>query len=198
MKSLIYYSLLASGLIFVLAFASGKAFAKEQTEDPSLPDSCTLMAMAPEERTTHLARLKMLRRSASDVKVSSDGFSFDVNLALMSWPDLEAWATSEQKCCSHLKIQSRIVEAGKRATVQVICPAEGKDELIQSLRGKKPRNETPKPPKNMKTNETLTPANELAEKNDARFPNESEEYRKARTALLAEEIVGKRRGQATI
>ncbi len=40
----------------------------------------------------------------------------------------------------------------------------------------------------MKTNETLVPADKLAEKNDARFPNESEEYRKARNALLAEEI----------
>lgn len=35
---------------------------------------------------------------------------------------------------------------------------------------------------------TLIPASELAEKNTARFPNESDEYRKARNALLAEEI----------
>lgn len=37
-------------------------------------------------------------------------------------------------------------------------------------------------------NESLTPAAELAERNPARFPNESAEYRAARTALLAEEI----------
>ncbi|MDQ2987441.1 MAG: DUF899 family protein [Armatimonadota bacterium] len=40
----------------------------------------------------------------------------------------------------------------------------------------------------MTKNETLVPADELAKKNDVRFPNESEEYRKARNALLAEEI----------
>jgi predicted dithiol-disulfide oxidoreductase (DUF899 family) len=34
----------------------------------------------------------------------------------------------------------------------------------------------------------LTPATELAAKNKAKFPNENEEYRRARNALLAEEI----------
>ena len=34
----------------------------------------------------------------------------------------------------------------------------------------------------------LTPATELAAKNKTKFPNESEEYRRARNALLAEEI----------
>jgi predicted dithiol-disulfide oxidoreductase (DUF899 family) len=36
--------------------------------------------------------------------------------------------------------------------------------------------------------ETLTPAAEIARQTDLRFPNESPEYRAARTALLAEEI----------
>jgi predicted dithiol-disulfide oxidoreductase (DUF899 family) len=36
--------------------------------------------------------------------------------------------------------------------------------------------------------EAVTPARELAENCQARFPNESAEYRRARTALLAEEI----------
>ena len=36
--------------------------------------------------------------------------------------------------------------------------------------------------------ETLTPADQLARDNPVRFPNESAEYRAARTALLAEEI----------
>lgn len=40
----------------------------------------------------------------------------------------------------------------------------------------------------MTTNQRLTPAPELAQKNAAHFPNESPEYRKARNALLAEEI----------
>jgi predicted dithiol-disulfide oxidoreductase (DUF899 family) len=38
------------------------------------------------------------------------------------------------------------------------------------------------------THRTLTPAKELAENCKVRFPNESAEYRRARTALLAEEI----------
>ena len=37
-------------------------------------------------------------------------------------------------------------------------------------------------------NQTLTPAEELAARSPVRFPNESAEYRAARTALLAEEI----------
>ena len=40
----------------------------------------------------------------------------------------------------------------------------------------------------MATNETLAPARRLAANNDVSFPNESDEYRRARTALLAEEI----------
>ena len=40
----------------------------------------------------------------------------------------------------------------------------------------------------MPANTTLTPALELAQKNRVRYPNESPEYRRAREALLAEEI----------
>jgi predicted dithiol-disulfide oxidoreductase (DUF899 family) len=40
----------------------------------------------------------------------------------------------------------------------------------------------------MPANTTLKPAAELAQMNPTRFPNESAEYRRARTALLAEEI----------
>jgi len=40
----------------------------------------------------------------------------------------------------------------------------------------------------MDTRTPLTPARELAEATPIRFPNESAEYRKARTALLAEEL----------
>jgi predicted dithiol-disulfide oxidoreductase (DUF899 family) len=40
----------------------------------------------------------------------------------------------------------------------------------------------------MTINETLAPARGLAANNDVSFPNESDEYRRARTALLAEEI----------
>lgn len=40
----------------------------------------------------------------------------------------------------------------------------------------------------MSANKALTPASELARKSTVRFPNESQEYRRAREALLAEEI----------
>jgi predicted dithiol-disulfide oxidoreductase (DUF899 family) len=40
----------------------------------------------------------------------------------------------------------------------------------------------------MSANTALTPASELARKNSVRIPNESQEYRRAREALLAEEI----------
>lgn len=40
----------------------------------------------------------------------------------------------------------------------------------------------------MSTQQALTPASELAKKNEVRFPNESGDYRRARDALLAEEI----------
>ena len=40
----------------------------------------------------------------------------------------------------------------------------------------------------MSTDSALTPASELARNNTIRFPNESKEYRRAREALLAEEI----------
>jgi predicted dithiol-disulfide oxidoreductase (DUF899 family) len=40
----------------------------------------------------------------------------------------------------------------------------------------------------MPGNASLTPARELARQNNVRFPNESDEYRQARNALLAEEI----------
>src|SRR3954452_15710355 len=40
----------------------------------------------------------------------------------------------------------------------------------------------------MATQHELRPAVELARKNGVRFPNESDEYRRARDALLAEEI----------
>ena len=41
---------------------------------------------------------------------------------------------------------------------------------------------------NMPERQTLTPAREMAERSPIRIPNESAEYRAARTALLAEEI----------
>src|SRR4051812_14848011 len=41
---------------------------------------------------------------------------------------------------------------------------------------------------NMAATQALAPATELAKNNGVRFPNESDDYRRARDALLAEEI----------
>ncbi len=81
-------------------------------------------------------RLTMLRRSGSAMKVSEDGFRFDVDLTVMSWSDLQAWAANEQKCCSHVKIECRIGEPGTRASVRVACSPEEADELIRAFRVK--------------------------------------------------------------
>jgi hypothetical protein len=131
MKSfiLLFAALILTGLWIVGRNAS----AHEPGEDVSLPKSCTLMTMTPAERAVHLERLGVLRRAASAVKMSPDGFTFEVDLAVMSLRDLQGWAENEQKCCSYLKIESRTVEAGKRAKVRVVCPADMRDEVMQSF-----------------------------------------------------------------
>ncbi len=102
-----------------------------------LPDKCTLVVMDPAERAAHMNRLAMLRRSGSAVKVSEGGFSFEVDLTVMSWSDLQAWAANEQKCCSHVKIECRMVKPPTRATVRVACSPEEADELIRAFRVKR-------------------------------------------------------------
>ncbi len=44
---------------------------------------------------------------------------------------LQGWAENEQKCCAQLKIDSQIVETGKRALVRVVCDEGLKTELMQ-------------------------------------------------------------------
>lgn len=126
-------------LLFAVLILAGfwilgrNASANDRQEDASLPASCTLMAMTPAERTVHLERLGMLRRGASAVERSTDGFTFEVDLAVMSLADLQAWAENEQKCCSFLKIESRVVEAAKRVKVRVVCSADLRDEVMESF-----------------------------------------------------------------
>lgn len=121
-------------LLLALAWVFGRnALAGKGAEELALPNSCTLLAMSPAERAVHLKRLEMLRRSASAVKMSADGFTFAVDLGVMSPADLQGWAANEQKCCSYLKIESRIVEEDKRATVHVVCPADLRNETMQSF-----------------------------------------------------------------
>lgn len=111
--------LLAAIALVVSCFVGRGALAKERLGKMPLPNSCTLMAMKPADRAVHLKRLEMLRRSMSNVKVSAEGFRFEVDLGKIPIRDLQGWAEYEQKCCSQLKIDSQIVETGKRATVRV-------------------------------------------------------------------------------
>lgn len=128
------FTLLLAALILVGLWIVGRnALANERREDVSLPKSCTLMAMTPDERAVHLERLGMLQHGARAVKMSADGFTFEVDLAVMSLRDLQGWAETEQKCCSYLKIESRAAEARKRAKVRVVCPADLRDDVMQSF-----------------------------------------------------------------
>lgn len=134
MKTMIFSPLIplaALVLIVTWTFRHG-ASAEEQREGVPLPKNCTLMSMKPAERTVHLERLGMLRRSMSDVRVSPAGFTFAVDLSKMPVSDLQGWAENEQKCCAEFKIETKTAEA-KRATVRVLCDAESKTEMMQIL-----------------------------------------------------------------
>ena len=120
--------------VLLFAWVCGRSvFANERKQNPSLPQSCTVMTMSGPEREVHLKRLALLSRAASEVKISADGFAFQVDLSVMSPADLQGWASNEQQCCSFLQIKSRVVEEGKRADVHVVCPADLKPEIAQSF-----------------------------------------------------------------
>jgi hypothetical protein len=130
--------LLTLPLAFVAcALAAPKATQKPSTETP-LPTSCTLLAMSPPERAAHQQRLNLLRRASSAVAASREGFTFKVDLHTMPLSDLQTWAQAEQKCCSFLRIDSQVLEAGKVAGVRVVCPKDSMKEVMEAF-GLKPR-----------------------------------------------------------
>lgn len=134
MKQMFLPITLIAALVLVVTWALGSnASGEEKRETVALPDSCTLMSMKPGERAIHVERLGMLRRSARHVKVSPEGFSFEVDLGMMPVRDLQRWAENEQKCCSYLKIDSRIAQERKLAMVRVVCPADSKTEVMRSF-----------------------------------------------------------------
>ena len=98
-----------------------------------LPASCTLLAMSPEERVAHQRRLESLNRAASFRKQTADGFIFAVDLHQMSLSDLRLWMENEQKCCSFLRMTSRILEKDILAEVIVVCPAELRSAVMQTF-----------------------------------------------------------------
>jgi hypothetical protein len=120
-------------LTLPLAFVACATAADKKTAETPLPTSCTLLAMSPTERAAHLERLKLLSRASSAIATTREGFTFNVNLQTMPLSDLQTWAQAEQKCCSFLKIDSQVIEGGKRATVRVVCPEDSKKEVMQTF-----------------------------------------------------------------
>jgi hypothetical protein len=94
MKKMMFLPItLIAALALIVTWAwSSNASGEEKREAVALPDSCTLMSMKPADRVIHVERLGMLRRSAKHVKVSPEGFSFEVDLGLMPVRDLQGWA----------------------------------------------------------------------------------------------------------
>ena len=128
-------SKLIPALIYVLSLVSATcAFGgDDKPAETPLPMSCTLLAMSPAERTAHLERLKLLKRAASAVVVTPEGFHFKVDLQTMPFKELQTWARAEQNCCSFLKIDSQVVEAEKQAVVHVVCAADEKKEVMATF-----------------------------------------------------------------
>ncbi len=135
MKTSIYHRrlVLAASVLTLIWVFKPDTRAEGHPEGTSLPNSCTLMAMPPAERAIHLARLKLLERSATDLKMLPAGFSFTVDLAVMSSVDLEGWAANEEKCCSYLKIERQTGADQKHAVVHVLCPADLRNETAESF-----------------------------------------------------------------
>ena len=111
----------------------------DKPAETPLPTSCTLLSMSPTERTAHLERLKLLKRAATAVAITPEGFSFNADLQTMPLKELQTWAQAEQSCCSFLKIDSQVVEAEKLAAVRIICPAVEKRGVLETF-GLAPQN----------------------------------------------------------
>ncbi len=128
-------SKLIPALIVILPLASAtRAFGRDEKPAVTpLPTSCTLLEMSPTERAAHLERLKFLKRAATSLATTPEGFTFKVNLQTMPLKELQTWVQAEQNCCSFLKIDSQVVEAEKQAVVHVVCAADSKHEVMETF-----------------------------------------------------------------
>jgi hypothetical protein len=138
MRLEILLPLLMAGAIICL-FAGCQAARKRTVGSEQLPASCTLLAMAPEERSVHQPRLNDLRKAGRLERETVDGFEFTVDLRQMSAKDLQLWMENEQKCCSFLRIKTRSDEVQQRTHVTVECPKDLFSQVIETfgLRGPK-------------------------------------------------------------
>lgn len=106
---------------------------KRSASREQLPASCTLLAMSPEDRVAHERRLQALRGAAKLERTTDRGFDFTVDLRQMSSQDLQLWMENEQKCCSFLRMTSKIDSTAQQAHVSVVCPAEFRSDVIQTF-----------------------------------------------------------------
>lgn len=119
--------------ILLLIGAACAAARDQKPDDTPLPKSCTLRTMSPPDRAAHLERLRLLKEAASGIVTSNDGFAFKINLQTMSLDELQKWGRAEVGCCAFLQIKSEVIEAGKLASVRVVCPSEMKKETMAAF-----------------------------------------------------------------
>lgn len=120
-------------IIVVWASAGCKTADKPKDADRQLPATCMLLAMSPEQRDAHQHRLEKLRKASSLLRESADGFAFAVDLHILSARDLRIWMENEQKCCSFLRMTSRVHEGDAIAEVTVACPSEMRLEVMRAF-----------------------------------------------------------------
>jgi hypothetical protein len=115
------------------AFTGCKTTDKPKAEENELPASCTLLALSPEQRGAHQRRLEKLRKASLLRRETAAGFVFAVDLHILSAQDLRVWMENEQKCCSFLRMTSRVYESEAMAEVTVACPSEMRPEVMRTF-----------------------------------------------------------------
>lgn len=120
-------------IVIAWTFTGCRTADKPKTEDSQLPATCTLFAMSPEQRDAHQHRLEKLRMASSLRRETEDGFVFVVDLHILSAQDLRVWMENEQKCCSFLRMTSRVDESDVVAEVTVACPSEMRLEVMRTF-----------------------------------------------------------------
>ena len=115
------------------ALTGCKSAHKPKSADSTLPASCTLLAMSPEQREAHQHRLENLRKASRLLRETADGFTFSVDLCVLPAYDLAAWMENEQKCCSFLRMTSHVNESKTLAEVQVNCPTDLRHEVMRTF-----------------------------------------------------------------
>jgi len=135
MKLGILLPVLAAVLTIVVAwaFTGCKATDESKAEDSQLPATCTLLAMSPEQRSAHQERLENLRKASRLRRETVDGFVFAVDLHVLPAQDLQVWMENEQRCCSFLRMTSRVHESDAIAEVTVVCPSEMRPEVMRTF-----------------------------------------------------------------